>query len=45
MRKLTLKEMEQEMMEDYRAMRRLIRLEKIEEDKRKRLEFKLQKDK
>jgi hypothetical protein len=44
MRKFTPKK-EQEMMEDYYKMRRLIRLEKIEEDKRKRLEFKLQKEK
>tara|TARA_R110002020_G_scaffold31157_2_gene97520 strand:+ start:1606 stop:1779 length:174 start_codon:yes stop_codon:yes gene_type:complete len=41
MRKLTPKEMEQEMMEAYYEVRRDLRLEKIEEEERKRLQFKL----
>ena len=45
MRKLTPKEMEHEMMEAYYKMRRDLRLEKIEEDKRKNHEFKLQREK
>ena len=45
MRNLTPKEMEQEMLEAYREVRRSIRLKEIEEDKRKNHEFKLQKEK